>query len=58
MDFNVLLDRHQRSLMLFDSAETEPQRKAHRQFIHDYAVRIRLIRNELGATDAVRGFPT
>ena len=58
MDFNVLLDQHQRSLMLLDAAETEPERQAHRQFIHDYAVRIRIIRNELGTADAVCGFPT
>lgn len=58
MDLNTLLDRHQRSLMLHDSAETDQERAAHRQFIRDYAVRIRIVRTELGAADAACGFPT
>jgi len=58
MDFNSLLDQHQRSLMLHDRAATEQERAAHRQFIRDYAVRIRMVRTELGAADAACGFPT
>ena len=58
MDLNSLLDQHQRSLMLHDSAATEQERAAHRQFIRDYGVRIRMVRTELGAGDAVCGFPT
>lgn len=58
MDLNTLLDRHQRSLMSHDSAATDQERAAHRQFIRDYIVRIRMVRTELGAGDAVCGFPT
>ena len=58
MDLNLLLERHQRSLMLLDSAATELERSAHRQFIRDYSVRIRMVRSELGAADATCGFPT
>lgn len=58
MDPKFLFDRHQRSLLSLDSAATDQERDAHRQFIHDYAVRIRMVRTELGAADAVCGFPT
>ena len=58
MDLNFLLERHQRSLMLLDGAATEQERSAHRQFIRDYSVRIRMVRSELGAADAACGFPT
>lgn len=58
MDLNRLLHRHQRSLMLLDSAATDEERKAHSQFARDYAVRIRIVRNKLGAADAVCGFST
>lgn len=58
MDLNSLLHQHQRSLMLQDSAATEQERAAHRQFIRDYAVRIRMVRTELGAADAACEFPT
>ena len=58
MDLNALLGHHQRALMLSDHAATEPERNAHRQFVRDYSVRIRMFRNEMGAADAVFGFPT
>ena len=58
MDLNILLDRHQRSLMLLGKAVTEQERSAHRQFVRDHSVRIRIVRNGLGAADAVPGFPT
>jgi hypothetical protein len=58
MDLNRLLHRHQRSLMLLDKAATDEERKAHSQFARDYAVQIRIVRNELGAADAVCGFST
>ena len=57
MDLNALLSHHQRALMLSDRA-TEPERNAHRHFVRDYSVRIRMFRNEMGAADAVFGFPT
>lgn len=58
MDLISLLDQHQRSLMLHDSAATGQERAAHRQFIRDYSVRIRMVRTELAAGDAVCGFLT
>ena len=57
MDLHSLLDQHQRSLILHDTAATEQERAAHRQFIRDYAVRIRMVGTELGG-DAVCGSPT
>ena len=58
MDLNSLIDQHQRSLILHDAAAIEQERAAHRQFIRDYAVRIRKVRAELVAGDAVCGLPT
>ena len=58
MDLNQLLDRHQRSLMRRDNAVTDEERSAHSQFVHDYAVQIRMVRNKRGAGNAACGFPT
>ena len=58
MDLNGLLSDYQRSLMLSNDAATETERNAHRQFVRDYSVRIRMFRSEMGAADAVVGFPT
>ena len=58
MDLNELLDRHQRSLMRLDKAVTDEERRAHSQFVHDYAVQIRMVRNEHGAANAICGFKT
>jgi len=58
VDLNQLLDRHQRSLMRLDNAVTVEERRAHREFVHDYAVQIRMVRNKRGAGNAICGFPT
>jgi hypothetical protein len=57
VDLNRLLHRHQLSLMRLDSPVSDEEKRAHSQFVRDYAVQIRMIRNELGAGDAVCGFP-
>ena len=49
MDLNQLLHRHQVSLMRLDQAESPEERRAHRQFASDYAEKIQVARNELGA---------
>lgn len=58
MDLNILLDRHQRALMLQEKAASDEERLAYRQFARDYFVRIQMARTESGAPDAVCGFPT
>ena len=58
MDFNRMLYRHQLSLMRLDNAVSGEERRAHAQFAREYAVEIRIVRNELGAANAVCGFPT
>ena len=58
MDLNQLLGRHQRSLMRLNNSVTDDERRAHTQFIRDYAVQIRMVRNKHGAGQAVCGFPT
>jgi hypothetical protein len=58
MDLNLLLHRHQLSLMLQEKAANEEERRAYRQFARDYFVRIQMVRTESGAPDAVCGFPT
>ena len=58
MDFNLLLHRHQLSLTRLERAASDKERRAHRQFARDYGVQIRMVRDELGAGDAVCGFPT
>lgn len=56
MDFNSLVDAHEHSLMLLDRAVGVEERRAHSQFARDYAVRIRMVRSELGVSDAVVSF--
>ena len=58
MDLNLLLHRHQAVLMLQEKAANPEERRAYRQFAHDYSVRIQMTRRENGAPDAVCGFPT
>lgn len=58
MDLNLLLHRHQLMLMLQDRAGNPEERRAYRQFVHDYFVRIKITRSEGGAPNAVCGFPT
>jgi hypothetical protein len=58
VDLNLLLHRHQLSLMLQANAANEEERRAYRQFARDYFVRIQMMRTESGAPDAVCGFPT
>ena len=58
MDLNLLLHRHQRSLMRVDRAASNEERRTHSQFARDYAVQIWMVRDEQGAGDAVCGFPT
>ena len=49
MDLNQLLHRHQVSLMQLDRAESAEERRAHRQFASDYAEKIQIARDALGA---------
>jgi hypothetical protein len=49
MDLNSLLGRHQLSLMIADRSLTPREKRAHEQFARDYAERIHLIRDALGA---------
>lgn len=58
MDLNLLLHRHQLSLMLQERAANDEERRAYRQFARDYSVRIQMTRTESGALNAVCGFPT
>ena len=54
MDLNQLLHRHQVSLMRIDRAESPEERRAHSQFASDYAEKIRIARDELGAPPQLR----
>jgi hypothetical protein len=58
VDLNLLLHRHQLSLMLQERAANDEERRAYRQFARDYSVRIQMRRTESGASNAVCGFPT
>jgi hypothetical protein len=49
MDLNQLLHRHQLSLMKRDQAESPDERSAHNQFALDYAQKIQVARDALGA---------
>jgi hypothetical protein len=49
VDLNQLLHRHQLSLMQLDRASNPEERLAHSQFACDYAEKIRMARDELGA---------
>jgi hypothetical protein len=54
VDLNQLLHRHQVALMQLDRAENPEERRAHRQFASDYAEKIHLARDELGAPAQLR----
>lgn len=54
MDLNQLLHRHQLSLMQLDRAESSEERRAHRQFASDYAEKIQIARDALGAPAHLR----
>lgn len=58
VDLNLLLHHHQLMLMLQDRAANREERRAYRQFTHDYFVRIKITRAQCGAPNAVCGFPT
>jgi hypothetical protein len=49
VDLNQLLHRHQVSLMQLDRAESPKERRAHSQFASDYAEKMRIVRDKLGA---------
>jgi hypothetical protein len=49
VDLNQLLHRHQLSLMQLDQAESSEERRAHREFASDYAEKIQIARDVLGA---------
>ena len=54
MDLNQLLHRHQLSLMQRDQAESSDERRAHSQFALDYAKKIQVARDALGAPARLR----
>ena len=54
MDLNQLLHRHQLSLMQRDQAESSDERRAHSQFALDYAKKIQVARDALGAPAQLR----
>jgi hypothetical protein len=56
VDFNSLLDAHEHSLTVLNNSVSIAEQRAHNQFVRDYAVRIRMVRSDLGATDAVMSF--
>ena len=58
MDFNLLLRRHQLSLMAADRSMTARDKRAHEQFARDYAEQIRVVRDALGAAPALPGSVT
>jgi hypothetical protein len=55
VDLNQLLHRHQISLMQRDRAESAEERRAHSQFASDYADKIQIARDALGAPAHVPG---
>jgi hypothetical protein len=57
VDLNQLLHRHQVSLMQRDRSESPQERRAHSQFASDYAEKIQIARDELGAPAQVRASP-
>jgi hypothetical protein len=58
VDLNLLLDRHQRSLMMADRALTSREKRAHGQFAWQYAEQIRFMRDLLGARPSLSGSVT
>jgi len=47
---------HKSALVGDDSAEGDLKHFTHRQFVRDYSIQIRMVRNELGAADAICAF--
>jgi hypothetical protein len=58
MDLNILLRRHQLSLMRADRSMTPRDKRAHEQFARDYAEHINIIRDALGARPTQKGSVT
>ena len=58
MDLNILLHRHQLSLMIADRAPTSRERRVHDQFAREYAEQIRVTRIALGAGRSLAGSVT
>lgn len=58
MDLNLLLQRHQLSLMIADGDLTSDERRAYDQFTRDNAQQIRRARDAMGARSAPVGFVT
>lgn len=58
MDLNLLLQRHQLSLMIADGDLTSDERRAYDQFTRDNAQQIRRARDAMGARPAPVGFVT
>ena len=58
MDLNLLLSRHQRSLMVADRSMTPRDKRAYEQFARDYAEQIQFVRAALGASPASPGAVT
>lgn len=58
MDLNILLRRHQLSLMRADRSMTPRDESAHQQFGHGYAEHINIIRDALGAPRTQKGSVT
>ena len=58
MDLNILLRRHQRSLMIADRSLSPREQRAHDQFARDYAEQIGLVRAALGARPTLPGSVT
>lgn len=58
MDFNILLCRHQLSLMKAARSMTPLDKRAQEQFAHDYAEQIHIVRDALAAAQALPGSVT
>jgi hypothetical protein len=56
MDLNLLLHRHRGVLMLQGEAANGEERRAYRQFVRDYSVRIQMTRTEDGAPNTTCRF--
>lgn len=58
MDLNILLHRHQHSLMIADRSLSRREKRAHDQFAREYANQIGIVRDALGARPAMPGSVT
>ena len=58
MDLNILLHRHQLSLMNADHSLTSREKRAYDQFAREYADQIGFVRDTLGARPATPGSVT